>query len=264
VIDASTESAHRPERQPWTKRVMQFQPSSLRSRVECERHYLEVHSAWAVRTFQAMDDLVSYHTNAMLRQWDIAGGFRRSPDLWRFAEMRSRPDSRFEFGPGVAEMLSLDHQNFLSHLRRFDVEEYLWLDRRSGQLTSAKYVLTLDRPDTMAETEAPERVADVAGRVRSLLAGSYGARLLLEDRVLCERENVAMREPGQRPTGRVVVDSRRLAYLSLHFDDEVWGDAFLARPEVREALADAGFGHGSFAGYHVLERAPHDRRWEPR
>jgi hypothetical protein len=249
-----------PDREPWTKRILQFQPSALRPLEECEQHYLDVHSSWAVRTFQGMDALVGYHTNLMLRQWDIQGGFGRRPDVWRFAEMRSRPGEPFEFAPGTTEMLSDDHQNFLSHLRRFDVEERTWLDRRAGRLTSAKYVVVLDRPAGVSEAEAPQRVEDVVTAWRDLLADAYGARLLVEDRVLLERENVAMREPGQRPTGRVVEDGRRLAYLSAYFDDQVWGDAFFARPETREALAGAGFAAGSFAGYHVLERAPHDRR----
>jgi hypothetical protein len=260
-VHASTASVRPPDRQPWIKRIMQFQPSALRPREECERHYLDVHSAWAVRTFRGMDDLVSYHTNLVVRQWDIAGGFGRSPDLWRFAEMRSTPDGAFEFPRGVAEMLSDDHQNFLSHLRRFDVEERVLFDRRSGQLTSAKYVIVLDRPDGLASAEVPRGVAQVVDVLGALLEDSYGARLLVEDRVLCERENVAMREPGQRPTGRVMADSSRLAFLALHFDDEVWGDEFFARPEVRRAMLDAGFGPGWCAAYHVFERAPHDRRW---
>ena len=69
LTDTSTPTRPQPDIQPWSKRVMQFQPSSLRPREECERHYLDVHSAWAVRTFAAMDDLVSYHTNRVLRQW---------------------------------------------------------------------------------------------------------------------------------------------------------------------------------------------------
>lgn len=246
--------------QPWTKRIMQFQPSALRSLQECEHHYLEVHSAWAVSTFRRMDDLISYETNLMLRQWDIRGGFGQAPDLWRFASMRSDPVRGMEFPPGTAEMLSHDHQNFLRELRRFDVEEFIWLDMRSGQLNSSKYVLVLDRPPGIEGESARAATTTVIAGLAELLASAYGARLMVANLVKLERENVAMREPGQRPTGIVLGDTRRIAFVEIWFDDQVWGDEFFAREDVRSLIFGSVFTPGSVAGYHVLARTLHDRR----
>lgn len=241
-----------------TKRILEFQPSALRSPEECERHYLEVHSPWAVRVFADAPALVGYHTNLVVGQWDIAGGFRRTPDLWRYATMRFRAPGA-EFPPEVGRMLAHDHQNFLRDLRRFDVEETVLFDRVGGQLSSDKYVLVLDRPERLAVAEGQAALDDVLALLGRLVPEQYGARRLVLNRVLAERENVAMREPGQRPTGRVVEDSRRLAYVEVYLDHEVWGDELFGRPELVGLLADSPFAPDGITAYHLVERAPHDR-----
>ena len=249
-----------PDAQQWNKRILAFRPSALAPLEQCEAHYLQVHSPWALREIRAMDDMVSYHTNLMLGQWDLLGGFRQVPDEWRFATMRSRPGGRGGFPPAVLEFLSQDHQNFLSHLRGFAVEESVSVDRRSGQLTSDKYVLVLDRPDGLAPDDALTAAAAVEARLGELFADAYGARLMVVNRVLAESEYDALREPGQLITSRVAGDSTRLSYLELYFDHEEWGGEFFARADVQSAVRDSPFAPKSSAAYHVLERAGHDKR----
>lgn len=249
-----------PSVQPWTKRIMQFQPSALVSVAESDRHYRQVHSAWATDIFRTTDSLVSYHTNLLTGQWDLRGGFGRTPDLWRYAAMRSDPLRGLEFAPGTAALLSHDHQNFLRELRRFDVEETVRFDCRSGQMTSAKFVLVLDRPEGGDAEQAADAVAEVTDTVSTALERSYGARLLVANRVLCERENVAMREPGQRPTGRILPDSTRLAFLEIWFDEQIWGEEFFCRPELLALQTSSVFAPAAITAYRVDERSPHDRR----
>jgi hypothetical protein len=112
-----------PQPEPWRKSLIQFQPSGLFPRERSERHYLEVHSPWALREIRRMDDMVAYHTNLVLGQWDLLGGFHQAPDLWRFATMRTRPGGSKGFPAGVLGFLSADHQNFARDLRGFQVEE---------------------------------------------------------------------------------------------------------------------------------------------
>lgn len=241
-----------------TKRILEFQASALRPREECERHYLEVHSPWAVRALAENPALVGYHTNLLVGQWDIAGGFRRTPDLWRYASMRFRAPGA-EFPPTVARMLAHDHQNFLRDLRRFDVEETVLHDGTTGQLSSDKYVLVVDRPARLSVDEGWAALDELLALLGRVVPTQYGARRLVLNRVLVERENAPLREPGQRPTGGVVEDSTRLAYVEVYLDHEVWGDELFARPELLALLSDSPFAPDSLTAYHVVERAGHDR-----
>ncbi|MDT9591637.1 hypothetical protein RDV89_01065 [Nocardioides zeae] len=242
-----------------SKRILQFQPSALRPREESERHYLEVHSPWAVRVFRDHPGLLAYHTNLVLGQWDIDGGFRRVPDLWRYATMRFGPEGG-EFSASVGRMLAHDHQNFLRDLRRFDVTETVVLDRGTGQLSSDKYVVVVDRPERLDPRAAATALEELVARVADAFAEQYGARRLVDNRVLREGENVALAEPGQKPTGRTVEGSRRMAYLELYLDHQVWGEELFAGPALRGLLEDSPFAPDSVTAYHLAERAPHDRR----
>ena len=249
-----------PKVEPWRKRILQFQASALIPREQSERHYLEVHSAWALREIRAMDDMLAYHTNLMLGQWDLLGDFRQAPDLWRFATMRTKPGAKKGFLPKVIPFLSADHQNFLRELRGFEVEESVWFDRRSGQLTTDKYVLVLDRPSGLDRAAALAVLEEVENGLRELLEHAYGARLMASNRVLSESEYDDLREPGQGITSRLVDESQRLAYLEIYFDHQEWGEEFFAREDVQSLVRRPELGPGWVSGYHVLERAGHEKR----
>lgn len=244
---------------PWAKRVMQFQPSALRPREESEAHYLGVHSPWAVTTFRGMPELVGYHTNLLVGQWDLTGGFGRTPDLWRYATMRYEPPG-MEFSPAVGRMLAHDHQSFLRDLRRFDVEESVVRERSGPALCAEKYVVVLDRPEDLDAAAAAAAVDEVVGVLAAAFDATYGARRMTCDRVLLERENAPMREPGQLPTGRRLDESRRLAFVELYLDHEMWGSELFRRPEVLALQRDSVFAPDAISAYRVLERAGHDRR----
>lgn len=244
---------------PWAKRVMQFQASRLRPLEECERHYLDVHSPWAIDTFTEMPELVGYHTNLVTGQWDIRGGFDRVPDLWRYASMRYRPPG-MEFSAETGAMLAHDHQNFLRDLRRFDVEESLVVDLGGQALSTAKFVVVLDAPDGTPRADAVGEAEALVAALAEAFGSAYGARRMTVDRVLLERENVAMAEPGQLPTGVRIEDSPRLAYVELYLDHTCWGERFFASPEVAGLLKDSVFMPAGVTVYRVEERAGHDRR----
>ncbi|TYL54969.1 hypothetical protein FXB39_05030 [Nocardioides sp. BGMRC 2183] len=248
------------EVQPWNKRILQFQASKLAPKEQSERHYLEVHSAWARRELRATDGMLAYHTNLMLGQWDVLGGFGQAPDLWRLATMRTRHDAKVGFPPELLPVLSADHQNFLRELRGFEVEESVCFDRRAGQMTSDKYVLIFDRPVSVDRADAEAAVVEVGHRLSGLLAGAYGARLMVNNRVLSEFEYDDMREPGQRITSRRKPGSERMAYVEIYFDHQEWGEEFFASDDVGGLMVAAGFGPDDVAGYHALERAGLDVR----
>lgn len=248
-----------PQAEQWRKSLIQFQPSALVPREQCERHYLEVHSPWALREIRRMDDMVAYHTNLVLGQWDLTGGFHQAPDLWRFATMRTRPGGQKGFPASVMPFLSADHENFCRELRGFQVKETTWCDRRSGQLSSDKYVVVLDRPDGLDDAGAASAVDRVESTLAELVEGAYGARLMVSNRVVSESEYDDRREPRQEITGRVGPSSR-LAYIELYFDHQAWGEELFAGDAVRDLLVDTGFAPGCAAAYHVLERAGHDKR----
>lgn len=245
---------------PWDKRILSFQRASLVPPDECERHYLEVHSPWALREIRQLDDMLSYHTNLFLGQWDLLGGFRQSPDQWRYASMRSRRGGRGGFPRSALAFLSRDHQNFLSHLRGFSVEESVWVDRRSGQMSSDKYLLLLDRPAALDLADATAAAQELQQQLAGLFAEAYGGRLMVVNRVLAENTYDALREPGQLITSRPVVESGRLTWIEMYFDHEHVAEEFFAHPETVSAVRDSPFAPESAAGYHVLERAGHDKR----
>lgn len=244
------------------KRIMSFQPSALRSVEACERHYLDVHRHWAVEALGSDPRLLGYATTRLEAQWDMAGRFCAQPDLWRYAAMRFVSPG-VEFSPEVTRMLAHDHQNFLKDLRRFDVIEEVVVDLVAGQLTSTKYVVLVDRPAQAVEGDGAASAAEELVRHLSLLIqDAYGARRMIVNRVVRERENVAMREEGQLPTGRVLATTDRLLVLELYFDDSDWGDAFFASTPVLDLLRTSVFAPSSMKAYRASERVAHDRRPE--
>jgi hypothetical protein len=238
------------------KRILSFLPSALRSFEACERHYLEVHRPWAVNALGAHERLLGYSTTRLEAQWSADGAFGRRPHEWRYASLRFRPPE-LEFDAVTARLIAEDHLNFLRDLRRFDVDEGIAFERPSGQLTSAKYVVLLDRPDLGVDRRSAGE--QLVAALVTLLDEAYGARRLVVNRVLRERENVAIREPGQQPTGRVLPASDRVMMLELYFDDSDWGDRFFASPPLVELVGASGFSPSALSAYRATELVGHAR-----
>ena len=73
------------------KQIETFQPSRARSLAQCERHYVEVHTRWALEALAASKTLVHYHTTLFDAQWDICDRFEQTSDVWRAASLQFNP-----------------------------------------------------------------------------------------------------------------------------------------------------------------------------
>src|SRR5690606_18777771 len=67
------------------KRIDRFDPVPGKTRAECDRHYLEIHHAFARNMYRSPEaDVQLYVANRALGQYDINGGFDQDPTAWRF------------------------------------------------------------------------------------------------------------------------------------------------------------------------------------
>ena len=240
-----------------TKGIGRFDPVSTHPPEESERHYVEVHTRWARHRLRQMPEVESYHTNRVLRQYDIRGGWGQRPTAWRFVVLRYDGPG-IGFTPADRAKIANDHLNCLKNLRSCVVDEETLIDRRCGQTVLEKYLFEYDRSPEMAPAEADEHLSDLVRTLVDLAGDTFGLRLVLLDRVVAEAEALPSREPGQVPTGRLLEETTKHAYLELYFDQQEWGDDFFARPDVRAALQDVPFAVAN--GYHVHEGCGLDRR----
>lgn len=216
------------------KSVSRFLPTPSRTPEECERHYTEVHVRMAQELLRPMPALLSYHVNRAVAQADVTGGWAQRPRAWRFVFLRFAPGETLAFSPEENEMVAQDHVNCLYRLRHTDVEETVLLDHRSDQLALAKFVLEADRAPEVGAQAGWAAFTRVSERVREQVGTTFGARLLILNRVLDEVKCEAIDVEGQRPIG-LLDETTRVGYLEIYFDHERWGREALG-PLVREGL----------------------------
>lgn len=241
-----------------SKSISRFLPVSTQPPEESERHYSQVHFPWAQRLLAEREQVRTYHTNRVLRQYDQTGRFARRPTAWRFVLLTFEPGRGLELDPATAERIAQDHPNCLRALRATPVEPTLILDRVDGQTVLAKYLVELDRAAETSPEEADLRLKVMIDRLASRLDGTPGFRSLSSNRVLGEARTEAVVEEGQRVIGQLLPGTDKCAYLELYFDDLSFGDRFFARDDVLELLEDPTF--AMLAVYHVEERCGLDRR----
>src|SRR6476619_4668353 len=170
------------------KVIGRFDPTPSRTSEECERHYTEVHVHMAQDLLRPMPSLLSYHTNRAVAQADVNGGWRQRPRAWRFVVLRFTPGQTLAFTPEQNEMVAQDHVNCLYRLRSCEVEEQVLFDRVDGQLALAKFMIEADRAPGIDSEAAWDAFSALADRVRGAMAGAFGARRLILNRVVSEVE----------------------------------------------------------------------------
>jgi hypothetical protein len=239
------------------KAVSRFEPTPSRTPEECERHYSDVHVRMAQDLLRPMPGFLSYHTNRAIAQADVNGRWHQRPRAWRFVVLRFAPDVTLALTPEQNEMVARDHINCLYRLRHCDLEEMVVLDRLSGQLALAKFLIEADRaPD--ADLESAWAAFDEIGEcVHAAMEGAFGARMLILNRASNEAECEPLDVEGQRPVG-LLQEPTRLGYIEAYFDHARWGE---------EALGPLATGHGlrhpALSGVNLLqveERAALDVR----
>ena len=240
------------------KAIGRFDPTPSRAPEECERHYIQVHVRMAKELLRPMPSLRAYHTNRVVAQADVTGGWSQLPRAWRFNMLRFAPGEALAFTPEQDEMVARDHVNCLYRLRHCNVEETVLLDRLSGQTALAKFLLEADRPASVDPERAWASFSELAERVLAMMDGAFGARALYANRVLSELECEPVDVEGQRPVG-VLAETTRVGYLEAYFDHPRWGEEALgvlardgALGQVRD-LVDVNL-------FRVEEQTPLDRR----
>jgi hypothetical protein len=210
-----------------TKAISRFEPTPSRTAEECERHYMSVHVPMAQNLLRGMDGLRSYHVNRALAQADVSGGWSQQPRAWRFALVRFAPGEMLAFTPEQQELVAHDHVNCLYRLRHCSLEETILLDRRSEQLTLAKFMIEADRPPEVSAAAAWEAFERLASHLREIMLSAFGARLLIVNRALDEVDCEPVDVEAQRPVG-MLPETTRVGYIEAYFDHRRWGEEALA------------------------------------
>lgn len=244
------------------RRIFQVDHSSNITTDEADRHYEVIHSPYA-RTLirREAPGVRRYAWNRVLASRDVRGRFNLPPAAWRFILFDLDDPCGSGHGGSLLPMdggrrLLHDHVNFLTGMRPFDVTSEVVVDRRAGQCSSAKFLLTFDA-DTTAD---PAEVAATHDRtLLPVLAEAFeravGARLFLANQVTAEAETAPIEEPGQRYTGAFLARSERARIDELYFDNQLAGMDFFA--QVTAVLDTPGL--GVVGGHLVREWVAVDR-----
>lgn len=242
----------------WVKRIAHFLPLAALPAEESDRHYREVHTPFARRLLREAEQVVSYHTAKVTAELDLAGGWRQRPRAFRFIVMRFLPGRSLELPEDVHERIVQDHRSCLRELRSFAVSEQVLVDRLRGQTSLVKYVLELDRRADTSPADADRHLAERLAGLAEQVDRAFGLRQVLVDRVEGEAATEAVDEPGQRPLGRQLPDTRRHAFVEFYADHPEWAEEWFALPAVDRVLRDPWWERARC--YRVAEECGLDRR----
>jgi hypothetical protein len=245
-----------------------FEPSALRPLEECERYYREVATPLAQDLLSKHPNTVSYTQLRVLREYDLAGGWKQPLTAWRFVIMCSRDDgladgrhgraSAVATGDDTRQALAQSNMFCLRELKRTPVEERVLLDRLTGQTALDHYLFEYDRPHELPADDARQRLERLADRFTELAHDAFGVRRIVLNTVLWQSRTLPVNEPGQRLTDEILDETFKAGYLQVYFDDVEWGDQFFRRADVRSVVRDPAYSVAN--GYHVDERCGFDKR----
>jgi hypothetical protein len=250
------------------KRITRVEPASAIGREASERHYVDVHHAYVRRMYRANEaPTLRYAANLALAQHDLTGRFNEEPDAWRWqvSEVREALDGADTFIPdSVRGLIWEDHLKCIEGIEAGEYEERVLVDRRSGQLSCAKYLFTYraEAPRGGPAATREERARHYDGAhlpaLTALAAEAFGLRLLVSNRMVREAATGDDFGPGGSISPGYVEEPRTLAIEELYFDNRDWGDEFFGRPEVLELLHRSPLGR--VEGYAVSETIGIDER----
>jgi hypothetical protein len=231
---------------------------------DADRHYRDVHFRFAATTFRTTDAVLAYHSNRALGQFELTGGFSEDPDIWRFVVTRwdSSHDGEHSVGwldPRIRDLFFVDRRNGIGRVSSCEVDEQIVVDRRSGQLTSAKYIIQFTSaqfPDAGAFDEYynSRHLPAIAEAAQS----AAGLRLFITNPVLQEAETGVRPDGHTEYTGGYLPDASVRRFEELWFDSEQDGREFFRSPSVLALMRDSP--SGKVSAYHVEEHCGIDRR----
>ena len=220
------------------KTFAHFLPLASLGGQECDRHYREVHQPFARRMLRAQPQVLGYSTDRVRAERDLAGGWLARPRAFRYIAMRYESGRSLELPPEVRERIVQDHRRCLRELRSFRVREQVLVDRATGRSGLQKLVLELDRPTGVPAPVGEQRLAGWLDGLQRQADDAFGLRRVVVDHVLGEQATAPVDEPGQRPLGHLLPETRRQAFVEVWFDHLDWADEWLDRPAVAGALLD--------------------------
>lgn len=224
------------------KRMSRFLPSQLVPRATADHHYEELHHRFATRMFREHAPSVSrYATNHAVARRDLGGGFGAAPTSWRFVILEFA-DTDASSGSGGKEWLPPwaeativdDHTNFLREVRPFEVEPLVVVDRRGGQLSTAKLLLEVEADDPADTAPARSALDDLSDAIAE--ASGFGVRLVTRNDVVREAAMNAVREPGQAYAGTFLSGTTMVAFVEIYADHPDHATELLAAAEVDAVL----------------------------
>lgn len=243
------------------KAINRFDPVQSRSFEEAERHYLEIHHAFARAMHRRNDFVLQYVPNRALRQYDINGRFDQSPDAWRYVFHLRRddlPDAQAFLPDADRETIWKDHTRCLRNIRALEVEPEVIADRCSGQMTFVKYIFEYHSTDAVPAADAERWYTnDHLPGLRALLADAFGFRKCVTNRALRQGVIRALQEEGQILTGEYVDPASVYRIEEYWFDNHAWGSDFFFDEQVRSLLGAPELGR--IEGYLVEEKCGVDK-----
>jgi hypothetical protein len=211
-------------------RITELHPLVTARRADCEAHYTGHHVPMIVhaRRTDATPRVLRYRPHLAVAE-QVDGGWRESRDYWRFVFVTYLGDGTL--GASDTKRISADHTGWAQDLRSFEVRATELLDRRTGQTSSAKFlVLGHGSAELAPELAAWRDTAALVGR------SAFGMRLLVANDAVREQETEPIDVPGQRFTRNTLPVSGVRYYDECCFDSQEAGEEFFARDEIGAAL----------------------------
>ena len=240
------------------KKISRLAPAGDRD--ESERHYMVVHHTFARDQFRRVaTDVIGYHANRAVGQFDLNGRFRERPDAWRFVVTRweSRDSHTVGFmNETLRNLFYADRPNCIGSVAACDVEEEVMVDRMTGQTSLVKYLFRY-APQQFGDRETFDSYyrSKHLPALLEALATTAGVRLFVTNRVLREAE-LADREDGTMEyTGAYLDRPSTYVYEEYYFDHDGLGDDFFSSEAALALLRDSPYGR--VLGYLVEVRRAH-------
>ena len=243
------------------KLITRFMPPSTHPVEESEAQYVGVHVPTARDLFLMQPEEITYYTLKVVRQYDYGGRWNHRLTAWRFVVRYLEPDKALPRGsaanlPARQLLAKRDQPHSIGGVRRFDVEEEIVLDQRSGQTAQVKYLFEYERGPQVSPEVAGQVIRSLTRELVERAQGAIGFRLLLIDWIKSEIE-IHWQPSGQYETG-AWLPSTCVAMLEFVFDSDYWGELFFSQDGMNLLMLDSRFAES--AGYLVYERCELDKR----
>ena len=243
------------------KKISRLLP--VADREAAERHYADIHYTFARDQFlRCTPDVVGYHVNRAIGQFDLNGTFRERPEAWRFVITRWEAREEHTLGfmdERLRNLFYADRPKCIGSVAACDVDERVLVDHMTGRQTALAKYLFRYAPEQFGEATSFDAYYDQVHLPRLLdaLRDATGVRLFISNRAQQEAEL------EHRPDGTMAYTGRYLApttycFEELYFDHEGHADAFFTSAPVLSLLRDSDWGR--VLGYHVEEKCGVDRR----